>query len=271
MTDETQSAGPTTSAAAQGALWSAGVPDWVAHHEPYLRPLYEAGLDALGVGAGTRLLDAGCGAGLSVVLAAGRGAEVAALDAAPAMLDVVRDRAPAARIVLGDLEQLPFPDASFDAVAGFNCFQFASSPLAALVEARRVLAPGGRLAAAVWSTPERSGLAPYLRALGAFLPAPPPGAPGPFALSADGRLEGLVREAGLEPVGTARDVPVVFTFADDDHAATSLLSPGPAVRAAQAAGRERVRDAVLGAIAGCADGRGGYRIENPFRVLVARR
>lgn len=267
--------GPATGAprtgAVQGALWSAGVADWVAHHEPFLRPLYAAGLDAIGAGPGTRLLDAGCGAGLSVALAMARGADVAALDAAPAMLDAVRERAPAAHVVLGDLEALPFPDASFDAVAGFNSFQFAASPRAALVEARRVLAAGGLLAAAVWTPPERTGLTPYVRAIGGLLPPPPPGARGPFALSDDGELASVLRDAGFAPLGPARDVPVVFTFRDDDHAAASLLSPGPSVRAVQEVGAERVREAVLAAIAPCADGHGGYRIESRFQLVVARR
>jgi len=188
----------TRSGATQGDLWSQHVDAWVDGMERYMQPTFEAGLDALGITAGTRLLDVGCGAGLALSLAAVRGAEITGLDAAPAMVAHARRCVPGARIDQGDIEDLPFADGSFDVVTGFNSFQYAATPAAALTEARRVLRPGGRLLAAVWSPPEMCGLAGYLKAIGSHLPAPPPGAPGPFALSGDGALAGLLASVGLQ-------------------------------------------------------------------------
>lgn len=50
-----------------------------------------------------------------------------------------------------------------------------------------------------------------INALGQFLPPPPPGAPSPFALSSPGRVEGLLRQAGLEPL-TSDEVNCTFEF-----------------------------------------------------------
>ena len=73
------------SAETQGALWSAAARDWAELAEPVQTPFFTAALDALGITAGTRLLDAGCGSGLALTLAARRGAVVSGLDAAPAV------------------------------------------------------------------------------------------------------------------------------------------------------------------------------------------
>src|SRR5262245_56140369 len=89
--------------AAQGDLWSEHVDDWVAGMEACMQPVFEAGLDALNVDTGERLLDVGCGAGLALMLAAKRGARVAGLDAAPAMVAFARHRLPGARIEQGDV------------------------------------------------------------------------------------------------------------------------------------------------------------------------
>jgi ubiquinone/menaquinone biosynthesis C-methylase UbiE len=137
----------------QGRLWSVNAGDWADLHEHYVQPAYVAALTALGIGAGTRLLDIGCGAGLALRLAADRGADVAGLDAAPGMLDCARRRVPGATLIEGELQTLPFADDSFGAVTGFNSFQYAADPVAALREAQRVTAPGGRILALVWSPP----------------------------------------------------------------------------------------------------------------------
>lgn len=256
--------------AAQGDLWSEHTADWAELLEPAFRPLYDAALDALGVTAGERLLDVGCGAGLLLQLAAGRGATVAGFDAAPAMVASARTRVPGSRIEQGDLEELPFGAAAFDVVTGFNSFQYAATPAAALAEARRVLRPGGRLLAAVWSPPEQCGLAAHLKAIGSHLPPPPAGAPGPFALSGDGALADLLAAAGFAPVET-RDVGCTFAYADDDTAVRGLLSSGPAVRAARHAGHEPVARDVLASIADFRRPDGGYVIPNAFRFTLATR
>ena len=71
-------------------------------------PRATAVLDATAVGTGTRLLDVGCGGGFALLLATRRGATVTGLDATAALLDIARERVPAASLVVGDLED-PLP------------------------------------------------------------------------------------------------------------------------------------------------------------------
>jgi SAM-dependent methyltransferase len=256
--------------AVQGDLWSERAADWTELMEPRMRPLYEAGLAGLAIEPGTNVLDVGCGSGLFLSLAAATGARVAGLDAAEGMLAVARRRLPDARLEHGDVEDLPFADASFDAVSGFNSFQYAASPSDALAEARRVLRPGGRLLAATWAPPEMCDLAPYLAALGALLPPPPPGAPGPFALSGDGALAALLASSGFAPQET-RDVICHFDYRDADETLRALLSSGPGVRATRHSGLEPVQRAVLQSIAPFRQADGSYRIPNAFRFTRAIR
>src|ERR1044072_5387231 len=58
------------------------------------RPLFEAVLDAAAVGPGTAVLDVGCGSGLTLVLAAERGAVTSGVDISPGLLAIARERLP---------------------------------------------------------------------------------------------------------------------------------------------------------------------------------
>jgi SAM-dependent methyltransferase len=74
------------SAALQGRLWSASPEDWAEITEPLMRPVHQAAVDALSPLSGLSLLDAGCGSGQLLRLAAAGGARVSGLDAAAALL-----------------------------------------------------------------------------------------------------------------------------------------------------------------------------------------
>jgi hypothetical protein len=95
-----------------------------------------------------------------------------------------------------------------------------------------------------------------------------PGAPGPFALSAEGALEELAASAGLAVTERAEAV-TVWEYADDETALRGLLAPGPAVRAIETAGEEAVRAGILEALAPFLTREGGYRLENTFVYVVA--
>jgi SAM-dependent methyltransferase len=238
--------------------------------EGEMRPLYEAVLRRLEVGAGTRVLDVGCGAGGFLELAASRGAVLSGLDATPELLAIARRRVPGAKIDQGDLESLPFGDASFDLVTGFNSFQYAANAVQGLREARRVVRDGGRVVVATWGRPEDCEAANYLAALKPLLPPPPPGAGGPFALSDESTLRALVENADLAPVVVA-DVDCPWKLPDLTVALRALMSSGPVVLAIRTSGEAKVRAAVTEAIAPYRTSDGGYRIENKFRYLVAER
>ncbi len=114
------------SASIQGPLWGAQARTWAELAEPGQTPFYEAVFDALEISGKSALLDVGCGAGLALELAARRGATVTGLDASEPLLAIARERLPQADLRQGDLEQLPFPDASFTAVTSFNAVQYAT-------------------------------------------------------------------------------------------------------------------------------------------------
>ncbi len=99
-----------------------------------------------------RVLEVGCGAGRHVMLFAKEGLEVVGTDIAQAALDFTRRRLEQERISGVALEQahaaeLPFPDASFDALLAWRFLHVLSREEAerAVAEARRVLRPGGSL------------------------------------------------------------------------------------------------------------------------------
>jgi len=252
----------------QGRLWSVNAADWAELHEQYMAPAFAAGLDALGVVEGTRLLDVGCGAGRALRLAADRGAKVSGLDAAPGLLEIARRRVPEATLIQGELQTLPFDDDEFDAVSGFNSFQYAADPIAALREAKRVTRPGGRILALVWSPAEMCELAPHLRSLGALMSPPPPGAHGPFALCGRDALREIFATAELE-VTDVRDVPCTFAYPDTDTAIRALSSAGPVVRIAEHAGADAVRADIENFLSGHVRPDGTYAINNPFRYALS--
>ncbi len=256
------------SATVQGKLWGARARDLTTLDRKML-PLYEAGLRSVGIRAGTRLLDVGCGSGLALRLAAARGAVVTGIDAAAALVEIARERLPDADLTVGEMEPLPYGDGSFDAVTGFDAFQFAADPARALREAGRVGRAGAPVLIATWGRPEQCDAAGYVRAVGRLLPPAPPGAPGPFALSEDGALAELAARGGLTP-GERREVVCVWDHPDEDGLLRALRSTGFAVRAAAYAGEEAVTEAALEAIAPYRTGDGGYRLENVFSYVVAR-
>jgi SAM-dependent methyltransferase len=108
-------------------------------------------LELLGLSAGDRVLDVGCGPGnFTRLFARGVTAEglVVGLDASATMLDrALQEGVPrCVAYVRGDAAALPFADGAFDAVCCFAALYLIADPFGALDEIARVLAPGGRVA-----------------------------------------------------------------------------------------------------------------------------
>ena len=251
-----------------GQIWGARAADWASIQEAQCAAGYHAVLDKASVGSTTCLLDAGCGAGMAMQLAAELGADVSGIDASAGLLEVARDRLPNARFEHGDLEILPFEDDSFDVVTGFNAFQFAADPVAALKEARRVTKPGGKVFVMTWGEPGSMEVTAFIAALKPLLPPMPPNASGPFALSEPGKLEELASSAGLTP-REVFDVDSPWTYPDLATALKGLGSSGVAFKAAETSGQAALDAAHEAALAPFAQPDGGYRIGATFRVLMA--
>jgi ubiquinone/menaquinone biosynthesis C-methylase UbiE len=168
-------------------------------------------LDGLAIGPGDRVLELACGpggAGLAAARRVGDRGEVVVSDVVPAMVEIAAARAEAqglgnVRARTLDLEAIDEPEGSFDAVLCREGLMFAVDPARALSEMRRVLRPGGRAAIAVWGPREQNpwlGLVFDAVAEVVGLTVPPPGMPGPFALSDAARLPGLLAGAGFDDV-----------------------------------------------------------------------
>jgi SAM-dependent methyltransferase len=255
------------SAPMQGKLWGRDPRSWAAYQEAQMRPLYTATLDALEPLTGRRLLDAGCGAGLVLQLAAERGAAVSGVDATAPLLDVARERVPGADLRVGDIEELPFQDAGFDVVTAFNAIQYAADPPAAVRELARVCRPGGTVAIGAWGEPARCETEALFARLRSLAP-PPPGTPAPLAVSEPGVIEALLEQAGLSVAGGG-EAPVSFTYADHDEAWRAHTSAGPLQKVIDVAGAEAVRSVLRDVLEADRKPDGALRQDNVMRYVTA--
>jgi ubiquinone/menaquinone biosynthesis C-methylase UbiE len=169
---------------------------------------------------GDIVLDVGSGygePGLSAATAVGPDGHVTCLDISGDMLAFAETRARAARLsnvsfVEADIEALELAPASLDVVLSRAAIMYASNPLETLRRIHTALRPGGRLAVAVWATPDKVAFATPVAVMIETLGIEPPAAgPGPFALGADGALEGLVRDAGFTDVAADTALAVYET------------------------------------------------------------
>ena len=118
----------------------------------YSGPLAAAFVDALGIEPGQRVLDVGCGPGAltgELVRRLGPTA-VRAVDPSESFVAVCRTRNPGVDVARGRAEKLPYRNADFDAALAQLVLHFVTDPEATAAEMRRIVRPGGIVAAAVW-------------------------------------------------------------------------------------------------------------------------
>ena len=202
-------------------------------------------------------------------MAAAQGALVSGIDATDALLKIARRRTRTGNFRVGDMEALPFADASFDFVTAFNSIQFAESPLNALRQARRMLKPEGILAIAIWGSPQQAEAAVCLKGLAALVPPAPANAPGPFSLSGPDVLDSLVSQSGFESY-RKDEVDCLFSYPDLKTLAQGLLASGPGAAAKAEVGAVKARNALAAAAAPYKTASGGYEFRNRFRYMLAR-
>ena len=254
----------------QGKLWSVAPTYWKQHFEPWFLPMYKKALDQLKPTEHDLLLDAGCGSGLFTYMAIQAGAQVIGIDAANGLLEVARRRNPGNNFLEEDLEDLPFADESFHFVIGFNSFQYAGSFEKAMEEAARVLKPGGKLVIGIWDKPEMSDATQVLKAIGALLPPPAPGTPGPFALSEDGRIDSVCKQTGLNVIYKTT-VPCPFVYMSLHEGIKSFLGTGPAAAAMNNSNKESVERAIAKGLHPFRLADDIYFLHNQFLVFIARK
>ncbi len=196
---------------------------WMPTLQSWLGPPTELMLDLARIGPGDRILDVAAGAGEPAMTAArrvGPTGSVLATDISPNILDYARRAAAAQGLAnmetrVMDGEHLALPDAAFDAVLSRVGLIYFPDQQRALSEIRRVLVPGGRIAAMVYATPEHNpffSIPISIIRRRAQLPPPAPGQPGPFSLGAAGALEAAYRRTGFSEI-TIRTVAAPLRMA----------------------------------------------------------
>jgi SAM-dependent methyltransferase len=181
---------------------------WGPTLDEWLGPATERMLDLADVRPGSRVLDVAAGAGGQTLAAArrvGPTGAVLATDLAPDLLEFADQDARRAGLAnvetrVMDGEHLDLEPDSFDAVISRVGLIYFPNQHAALTGMRRVLKPGGKLVAVVYSTPENNrffSIPVSIIRRRAQLPPPLPGQPGPFSLGSPGVLEGAFAKAGF--------------------------------------------------------------------------
>lgn len=162
------------------------------------------------IAPGMRVLDAACGTGNTALLAARRGAGVTGVDIASNLLQQARERADREGLEVafeeGDVEDLPYDDASFDLVLSMYGVMFAPRPERAAAELVRVCRPGGQIVLANWRP---DGFIARMSKVTARHVPPPAGLPSPL-LWGD---EATVRERLADGVREIRATPTKVVFA----------------------------------------------------------
>ncbi|MFF5370750.1 class I SAM-dependent methyltransferase [Streptomyces sp. NPDC013187] len=257
--------------------------DWSEIQERMLVPLYEAVYERLDVGPATRLLGLGCGSGLSLLMAAARGAAVTGVDASPERMALARERLlpeaasgtharPDARLVDGSPRDTAEPGApGYSLVTAFEpigCLAGDSEGLAgALAEATPLARRGAAVVLAGWGPPERCATASVMRV--ATKLAEPQRTSGSWRPARRDDLEDVAHRAGLRPDGSGR-VACPFGYADVDSAVRGLKSTGLFDAAMTATDQAQVDKELTEALHPHRRQDGTVWMPNVFRYLIAR-
>ena len=239
------------------ALWEKGDFTRIAGS---MRESGEALVGQLGVTAGLRVLDLGCGDGTTALPAAKLGADVLGVDIACNLVEAANARAKSlglanCRFEEGDASDLRgIEDDSFDLVVSIFGAMFAPKPSDVAREVVRVARPGGRIVMGNWIPNDPTLVAELLRISSAFSPPPPEGFVSPMTWGVEEHVIERFAGAGVpvEKISFQRDT-YTFNFPGppSEFLGNFRTHYGPtmnAFEAATAAGRETELHAELDAL-----------------------
>ena len=248
---------------------------WWSTFEEGAQKISDRLVELAGVKPGSRVLDIATGIGEPSVTAARRAqpdGKVLATDISPQMLAIAKERAEKLGLQNiefreSDAESLNLPDQSFDAVTCRWGLMFLPNLQSALKLFNKALTPGGKMAAAVWPTPDKApalnlSFATVRRELN--LPPPPPDLP-PFNLSDSEKLRNLFAQAGFHDVKT-ENISATFRFnsaEDFTNFNKAITAPVIALLNGQTADKQKqVWQAITDAAKSYADSAGRVSFDN---------
>lgn len=184
-----------------------------ARVDAVLAPVAALGLDRAQITKGLRVVDIGCGCGVTSIelgrRVGGDGA-VLGLDISAPMLERARQRCPAdlrVEFVLDDAATHSFARDAYDLLFSRFGVMFFGDPAAAFTNMRSALRPGGRLLFVCWRTPaENPWMMVPLQATYEHvppLPKPEPEDPGPFSFASEERVRRILSQAGFSEIALA--------------------------------------------------------------------
>jgi 2-polyprenyl-3-methyl-5-hydroxy-6-metoxy-1,4-benzoquinol methylase len=179
-----------------------------------------------------KVLDLACGTGNLAVRAAQRGAKVSGIDIAPNLIASAKVRALLSGLDIkfeeGDVEMLPYADASFDLVMSMYGVMFAAHPQIAASELLRVAAPGATIALANWTPTGFIGQ--MLKTVGAHIP-PPPGSVSPILWGVENTVWERLGAATSEIKFAKREVVFEYPYSPAETVQFFSKFYGPTLRA----------------------------------------
>src|SRR5262245_52586829 len=235
---------------------SAHTRPWADEYEPIDRlfaGLTRVALDHAAPNLGERVIDIGCGSGTTVLELAARvgpsgyvlGADVSKPSVAKARERIAAATVHQAEIMLCDVSTHIFPANSFDLAFSRFGVMFFADPIATFANIRKAMKPDGRLALAVFRTPQENqwATAPLAAVRHLLPPITPPGPeePGQFSWADAARFHRILESAGFQNVSLTPHDPAMPIAAHGGAAeATSLMFRiGPVVRATSNASEQQ--------------------------------
>lgn len=184
----------------------------------YSKPLAEAFAESAGVRTGMTVLDLGCGPGaLTGVLSNLLGADsVSACDPSPPFVEACAYRHPGVDVRRGAAEAIPFEAGTFDAALAQLVLHFVDDPSLAAAECRRVLKPGGVIAACVWDRAKGMEMLRHFWKAAFTLDADIPAETTSLRFGRPGEIAELLEQAGFIDVRETT-LAVSSTYADFDE------------------------------------------------------
>jgi ubiquinone/menaquinone biosynthesis C-methylase UbiE len=245
----------------------------------FFGPIADELLQGLALRPGERVLDVGCGKGAVLVRAAaavGPDGLAVGVDLSPRMVEAARAATAglSVDVRVGDAEDPPVHDLTFDAVSSSAVLFFVPDPARALRAWHTLLVTGGRIGISTFGDYTTG----WRHVDAVFEPYLPPqlrdartsGTEGPFA--SDAGVEGLLRDAGFDDVRTSSTV-IQVRFDDEDHWHRWSLSTGQRAfwQLVPADKRDEIKEEAYRRLQDCRDEDGRIGFDQVVRFTYGRR